>query len=115
MKLIEIIETTPSIHVKNNNKDLGYGVRNDPTQGHKGEGFAAGKHTVTMEDGEEVQVTEYTVGVTIDGKIVDVPSVNGYTTDLDMEAILESVRTGKPLPRNRRESKETRIRSYRSR
>ena len=95
----EDVITATSIYVKNNNKDLGYGVRNDPTQGHKGEGFAAGKHTVTMEDGEEVQVTEYTVGVTIDGKIVDVPSVNGYTTDLDMEAILESVRTGKPLPK----------------
>lgn len=98
MKLIEIIKTTPSIHVKNNNKDLGYGVRNDPTQGYKGDGFIAGKHTVTMEDGEEVQVTEYTVGVEIKGKIVDVPSINAYTTEEDMKAILESVRTGKPLP-----------------
>ena len=98
MKLIEIIKTTPSIHVKNNTKNLGYGVRHDPTQGWKGKGYAAGKHTVTMEDGEEVQITEYTVGVTIDGKIVDVPSVNSYTTEEDMKAIKESVRTGKPLP-----------------
>ena len=95
----EVSKTATSIYVKNNNKDLGYGVRNDPTQGDKGDGFIAGKHTVTRDDGEEVQVTEYTVGVEIDGKIVDVPSINTYTTEEDMKAILESVRTGKPLPK----------------
>jgi len=94
----EVSKTATSIYVKNNNKDLGYGVRNDPTQGDKGDGFIAGKHTVTRDNGEEVQVTEYTVGVEIDGKIVDVPSINAYTTEEDMKAILESVRTGKPLP-----------------
>ena len=91
----ESVVTSP--YVKNNEGSVGED-RNDPTQGKKGKGFAAGNHTVTMDDGEEVQITEYTVGVTIDGKIVDVPSVNSYTTEEDMEAIKESVRTGKPLP-----------------